>query len=119
MSGGVAYVYDADGSFISRCNLSMVDLLPISNEGGDNPPSQKAHDVYDNGMGDMLRHDAARLRILLERHLLYSGSARAKALLEDWDNSLKHFVKVMPRDYARALENLDAERLAGASATAA
>jgi glutamate synthase (NADPH/NADH) large chain len=69
-------------------------------------------------MGDMLGHDAARLRILLERHLLHSGSARAKALLEDWDAALPKFVKVMPRDYARALKNLEAERLAAASVAA-
>jgi glutamate synthase (NADPH/NADH) large chain len=120
MSGGVAYVYDADGSFKDRCNLSMVDLEPIaaSDTRDSAPPAQKARSVTDNGMGDMLGHDAARLRILLERHLLHSGSARAKALLEDWDAALPKFVKVMPRDYARALKNLEAERLAAASVAA-
>jgi glutamate synthase domain-containing protein 3 len=38
------------------------------------------------GMGDMLRHDAERLRVLLERHLLHTGSKRARAILDDWDN---------------------------------
>ncbi len=120
MSGGVAYVYDADGSFKDRCNMAMVDLEPIAatDNRDSTPPAQRAHSVSDNGMGDMLGHDAARLRILLERHLLYSGSARAKALLEDWDNALTKFVKVMPRDYARALKNLEAERLASASVAA-
>jgi len=61
-------------------------------------------------MGDMLRFDAERLKILIERHLLYTGSARARALLDNWDQSLKHFVKVMPIDYRRALNDLKAER---------
>ena len=67
-------------------------------------------------MGDMLRHDADRLRILLERHHLHTGSARAKALLEDWDTALGRFVKVMPLDYAKALAAL---KDAGAAQVAA
>jgi glutamate synthase (NADPH/NADH) large chain len=58
----------------------------------------------------MLRHDAERLRILVERHKLHTGSTRASALLDDWDNAVGKFVKVMPRDYARALRQLEAER---------
>ncbi len=61
-------------------------------------------------MGDLLRFDAARLRILLERHHLFTGSARARALLEDWDNALGGFVKIMPKDYRRALLEMQAER---------
>ena len=52
-------------------------------------------------MGDMLRHDAERLRILVERHKLHTGSKRAAALLDDWDTRSAKFVKVMPRDYAK------------------
>ena len=66
----------------------------------------------------MLRHDAERLRILVERHKLHTGSARAAALLEDWDAALGKFVKVMPRDYARALQQLEAEREEAASVAA-
>ena len=66
--------------------------------------------VYNNGMGDPLRFDAARLRILLERHHLYTGSARARSLLEDWDNTIASFVKIMPKDYRRARLELRAER---------
>ncbi len=122
MSGGVAYVYDGDGLFRDRCNLSMVDVEAISIEpnveDGAGRPAQRAVSVHDYGMGDMLRHDADRLRILLERHLLHSGSPRAKALLADWENTLRHFVKVMPRDYARALRQLESERLGAASVAA-
>ncbi len=61
-------------------------------------------------MGDLLRFDAARLRILLERHYLFTGSQRARKLLEDWDNALACFIKVMPKDYRRALLELQAEQ---------
>ena len=74
-------------------------------------PQQLPVDVHDYGMGDMLYHDAARLRILLERHKLYTGSKRASDILDNWNQALGRFVKVMPRDYAAALKQLEAERL--------
>jgi glutamate synthase (NADPH/NADH) large chain len=114
MSGGVAYVYDPDALFMDLCNPSMVDVLPISperdEEDGTGRPQQRPSHVDDFGMGDMLRHDAERLRVMVERHKLHTGSARAKALLDDWDNALTRFVKVMPRDYALALKQLEVER---------
>ena len=61
-------------------------------------------------MGDLLRFDAARLRIILERHHLLTGSARARALLEDWNKALRSFVKIVPKDFRRALLELAAER---------
>ena len=122
MSGGIAYVHDADGVFASLANTAMVDLLPISpdrdEDDGTGRPQQRAIDVADFGMGDMLRHDAERLRILIERHLLHTGSRRARAILDNWAEELTRFVKVMPRDYARALRQLEAERLAAASVAA-
>jgi glutamate synthase (NADPH/NADH) large chain len=114
MSGGVAYVYDPEAGFAALCNASMVDILRVSPErdedDGAGRPSQRANGVHDFGMGDMLRHDAERLRVLVERHHLHTGSRRARALLDDWSTALGHFVKVMPRDYARALQQLEAER---------
>jgi glutamate synthase (NADPH/NADH) large chain len=122
MSGGVAYVYDPEGRFESLCNTAQVDLLPISperdEEEGAGRPQQRTVSAYDTGMGDMLRHDADRLRILLERHHLHTGSARARALLDDFADALGHFVKIMPSDYARALKQLEAERLEAASVAA-
>ena len=59
-------------------------------------------------MGDLLRFDAERLKILVERHLLHTGSARAKDILDNWDASLAKFVKVMPTDYAKALADIKA-----------
>jgi glutamate synthase (NADPH/NADH) large chain len=122
MSGGVAYVYDEAGQFAQLCNRAQVDLLPISaerdDEDGAGRPQQRPRSVDDFGMGDMLRHDAERLRILLERHHLHTGSKRARALLDDWAGTLGKFVKVMPKDYARALKQLEAERLEAASVAA-
>ena len=107
MSGGIAYVYDPKARFKDLCNLAMVELEPVAaveakaDEAG--RPHQRSASVEDNGMGDMLGFDAERLRILVERHLLHTGSARARALLDDWGNAVKSFVKVMPKDYKRAL----------------
>jgi glutamate synthase (NADPH/NADH) large chain len=124
MSGGIAYVYDPSGRFTSLCNPAMVDLENVgpadaADESAKDPgrPRQRSLDVEDSGMGDVLRFDAERLRILVERHHLHTGSARARELLEDWDNALKCFVKVMPRDYKRAL--LRAQERATAKAVAA
>jgi glutamate synthase (NADPH/NADH) large chain len=113
MSGGVAYVYDPDGRFETLCNLSMVSLEKVAPaSGGDeaDAPRQRSLSVENSGMGDMLAFDAERLRILVERHRLYTDSAAARAILENWTEALTHFVKVMPTDYARALRDLKAER---------
>jgi len=122
MSGGVAYVYDPDGAFTDLVNHAQVDLLPIAAgpdaEEGTGRPAQRPRSVNDFGMGDMLRHDAERLRILVERHQLHTGSKLAGALLADWDAALGRFVKVMPRDYAAALKRLEAERHEAASVAA-
>ena len=122
MSGGVAYVYDPDGNFASLVNHAQVDLLPVSAEPdadeGTGRPQQRGTSVHDFGMGDMLRHDAERLRILVERHKLHTGSTVASDLLANWDAALGHFVKVMPRDYKNALEAMEAEREDAASVAA-
>ena len=126
MSGGVAYVYDPKARFADLCNPAMVELEPVAGP-SDAPadsladdagrPHQRAIDADDSGMGDVLRFDAERLRILVERHHLHTGSVRARELLEDWDRALPCFVKVMPRDYKRAL--LQAREQAAAKAVAA
>jgi glutamate synthase (NADPH/NADH) large chain len=114
MSGGIAYVYDPRGGFRNVCNLAGVDLERVTWDDGDadeaDRPRQRAPSVRDNGMGDPLRFDGQRLRILIERHLLYTGSVRARMLLDEWDRTIFSFVKVTPRDYRRALLDLRAER---------
>ncbi|MGE5145597.1 MAG: glutamate synthase-related protein, partial [Candidatus Eiseniibacteriota bacterium] len=129
MSGGIAYVWDPQGRFASLCSRSEVELSPIAaaaDEGDADPgfvdegrPRQRAPNVSDNGMGDPLRFDAERLRILIERHHLFTGSARARLLLENWNETLTSFVKVTPKDYRRALLELRAERQAEAARMAA
>jgi glutamate synthase (NADPH) large chain len=79
------------------------DDLPSSNL-----PRQRSVSVADPGMGDLLLFDAERLRILVERHLLHTGSARAREILDNWAESLGKFVKVMPLDYAKALADMKA-----------
>ncbi len=74
MSGGIAYVYDPDGRFERLCNMAMVDVAPVGpatpaerdDEG--RRPRARSISVEDAGMGDPLRYDAERLRILVERH---------------------------------------------------
>jgi glutamate synthase (NADPH/NADH) large chain len=115
MSGGVAYVYDPDNVFKILCNPAMVALENVNPaEGGEeaDAPTQRAVSAENSGMGDMLRFDAERLRILVERHHLHTGSARARFLLDNWDQEIASFVKVMPVDYRRALLELKAERQA-------
>ena len=121
LSGGVAYVYNPDGQFESLVNKSMCDLEAVAaldHDGDVNRPLQKAPGAHDNGMGDMLRHDAERLKILVERHLLYTGSKRARMILDNWDVELAKFVKVMPKDYRGALVQMETERLAAATVAA-
>ena len=122
MSGGVAYVYDPKARFEDLCNPAMVELEAVGRAVEATGTIRRGRtsarsSVEDNGMGDVLRFDAERLRILVERHHLHTGSARARELLEDWDNALKSFIKVMPKDYKRAL--LQARERAAAKAVAA
>jgi glutamate synthase (NADPH/NADH) large chain len=79
MSGGVAYVRDADGSFARRLNPEMVDLDPLDDD------------------------DRAVLTELVRRHHEETGSELAGRLLSDWDRELGRFAKVMPKDYKRVL----------------
>ena len=102
---------------MAQVELQPIGALPSEKEGTGRPQQRSSH-VNDFGMGDPLYHDAERLRILLERHKLHTGSAKATALLDDWENTLTKFIKVMPIDYARALKQLEAEREDAASVAA-
>jgi len=120
MSGGVAYVYDPVGRFRSLCNMAMVELDEVRAGGADEArrPRQKALGSHDSGMGDMLGFDAERLKILIERHKLYTGSARATEILDNWDEALTRFIKVMPKDYKKALIDMETERQSAAHVAA-
>jgi glutamate synthase domain-containing protein 3 len=80
MSGGIAYVLDADGTFSTRCNTELVELEPLEEA------------------------DVETLRSLVESHLRHTGSPVAARVLEEWEVHLPLFAKVMPRDYRLALE---------------
>jgi glutamate synthase (NADPH) large chain len=122
MSGGVAYVYDPRKRFDPLCNKAMVDLdaVEVTSMAGDEAfrPSQRSVSVENAGMGDLLSHDAERLRILIERHHLHTGSRRAAEILENWEQVLPSFVKVMPKDFRRALTDMAKERAAAAAVAA-
>jgi glutamate synthase (NADPH/NADH) large chain len=89
MSGGIAYVYDPNDEFITRCNLAMVELEKMTDE-----------------------KDVTYLRMMIEKHRSYTDSPVADALLKNWNESLKKFHKVMPIEYKRALAQM---ALAGSS----
>ena len=95
MSGGIAYVRDLDGTFSTRCNLELVDLEALD------------------------EHDEAELLALVQEHARRTSSPVARQLLAGWDAAVRRFVKVMPRDYKRALqERAAAEEQATARSSA-
>jgi glutamate synthase (NADPH/NADH) large chain len=79
MSGGIAFVYDIDGQFVSRVNPEMVDVLPLDAE------------------------DMQWLQGTLREHIAMTDSPRAKQIVEQWDLHAQKFSKVLPRDYARVM----------------
>ena len=116
MSGGIAYVLDTDEDFERRCNLAMVELEPVQEE--DDALENFAHqggDLETHGRvdinHDMTRYDAARIRHMLERHIHYTNSLRAREILDNWEQMLRKFVKVMPVDYRRALAEQKAAQI--------
>ena len=86
MSGGIAYVWDKDGTFDTRCNLDMVDL-----ELATDPEDQR------------------ELRSMIEKHLRYTGSPTAKEVLDTWEDAVPYFVKVFPMEYRRVLGQMSRE----------
>jgi glutamate synthase (NADPH) large chain len=95
MSGGVAYVYDEDGLFAKRCNMSMVSLEKV--ESAESSLGKIHH---------LDQPDEITLKTLIENHAKYTGSVRANSILADWANHRAKFVKVMPNEYKRALIEL-------------
>jgi glutamate synthase (NADPH/NADH) large chain len=81
MSGGIAYVYDADGTFASRCNMEMIDLDPVDQD------------------------DAIVLNDLIAKHYAYTASTVAKFVLGDFESQLNNFIKVFPKDYKKVLSD--------------
>ena len=83
MSGGIAYIWDRNSNFAQRCNMGMVELEKLE-----------------------VDEEIEELRTLIENHLKYTGSDVAKAALDNWDETVNQFVKVMPTDYKRVLQEM-------------
>lgn len=92
MSGGVSYVLDERGLFAGSCNMTMVNITKLGDTGGEGQHQKRA--------------DTEILRELLEKHLLYTNSPKAKLILANWQQWRTKFIKVMPKEYARALFNI-------------
>ena len=109
MSGGIAYVYDPDGDFATKCNMAMVDLVPVPSAAEQEAEANRSlwHSARRGGQAET--HEAI-LKGLIERHFKYTGSTRARALLDDWANARGKFVKVFPTEYKRALAELNADK---------
>jgi glutamate synthase (NADPH/NADH) large chain len=101
MSGGVAYVLDEDGLFGKRCNLSMVSLEKV----------EHIDDVAEDAVHHLDQPDEITLKQLIEKHAAYTGSERAKTILQHWNEYRAKFVKVMPNEYKRALIELSEQKM--------
>jgi len=110
MSGGMAFVYDEDGTFKERCNTAMVSIEKVQVEA---EQVQAEAELAAAGNG-RVRHgevsDEALLRGLIERHLRFTASTRALAILDNWEAARGKFVRVFPNEYKRALAELFARR---------
>ncbi len=103
MSGGIAYVYDEDGKFAKRCNTAMVTLEKVLTT----DEQQEALNVslWHRGLSD-----EEQLKQMLADHNRWTGSRRARELLDNWETARLKFVKVFPIEYKRALGELRAKK---------
>ena len=106
MSGGIAYVYDEDGSFAKRCNTSMVSLDKVLTK-------TEQETSLDRSIWHRGECDEVQLRKLIEDHHKWTGSLRARHILDHWADSRAKFLKVFPNEYKRALGELNAAKEAG------
>ena len=90
MSGGVAYVLDENHDLYQRLNKELVTMSEVSE-----------------------KHDVELIKSLVEKHVAETGSQRGKSILADWDNSVSHFKKIIPNDYAKVLKEIAVAESAG------
>jgi glutamate synthase (NADPH) large chain len=112
MSGGIAYVYDEDGKFAKRCNTAMVKLEKVLT-------TAEQREALDESLWHRGLSDEDQLKQMLADHNRWTGSRRARELLDNWETSRLKFVKVFPIEYKRALGELHAQKGAQAQATRA
>jgi len=103
MSGGIAYVYDEEGTFAERCNTAMVSMEKVL-------ASKEQETAIDKSIWHKGQSDEAQLKTLLENHHRWTGSKQARALLDNWDVARTKFVKVFPLEYKRALGEMAAAK---------
>ena len=112
MSGGVAYVYDEDGQFDKKCNTAMVSMEKVLTAAEQEATLPRA--IWHRG-----QTDEAQLKKMLEDHHRWTGSKRARDLLDNWNTARAKFVKVFPNEYKRALGELHAAKNANVTAASA
>ncbi|NMM28368.1 MAG: glutamate synthase subunit alpha [Glaciimonas sp.] len=109
MSGGIAYVFDPDRDFACKCNQAMVTLEKIL-------PAAEQAVMVDRSFWHALERDGEKLadeailKGLIERHFKYTGSTRARNMLDNWADTRSKFVKVFPIEYKRALGEMHAAK---------
>jgi len=111
MSGGVAYVYDEDGQFATRCNTAMVSMEKVLGAAEQEATTDRA--IWHRG-----QTDEAQLKKLLEDHNRWTGSKRARELLDNWAEARGKFVKVFPNEYKRALGEIGGKKAKAVAAPA-
>ena len=111
MSGGIAYVYDEDGQFSRRCNTAMVSLENVL-------AASEQQAMMDPGLWHCGQTDDGQLKKLLADHNRWTGSKRARELLDNWEVARGRFVKVFPIEYKRALGEMAARKAVVANTVA-
>jgi len=99
-------VYDEDGKFAERCNTAMVALEKVL-------PASEQEAAVDRAIWHKGQADEVLLRKLIEDQHKWTGSLRARHILDHWAESRAKFVKVFPHEYKRALGELNAAKEAG------
>jgi len=111
MSGGIAYVLDENNTLKDHCNMAQVELETITKD------KTTTEDLAHQGINinhDMTRFDNLRLKQTIERHMHYTNSPVAKNILDNWASFLPKFVKIMPIEYRRALQEMQQQTVATA-----
>jgi len=120
MSGGIAYVLDQDGTFESRCNMAQVALEAIASEADAlEELDHQGPDLETHGRVDikhsLSQNDQQIVRTLIGRHVHYTNSGVGKNILDNWNDFVGQFVKIIPVDYRRAMAEVEAEQTAAAA----
>ena len=110
MSGGISYVYDEDGQFAKRCNMTMVALDKVLPAAEQVVGVDKA--IWHHLADGTPQTDEAILRKMVEDHHRWTGSQRARDILDNWATARAKFVKVFPHEYKRALGEIHAAKAA-------